>query len=155
MHWGLFMRRKKTILRRRRLFRIVSKFKMDLGSFGLGYAFGLLNENEDAWSAYDRAIQLNPQYPEGLDNKGVALGKLNRLEDALAAFDKAIELNPQFPRPGTIKALHLANWTGTRRNWQPMIKLSSSNLSILRHGTARVLCLEQFEPARGCPDRLR
>ncbi len=79
-----------------KIFKIVSKFKMDQGSFGLGFVFGMLNENDEALDAYDRAIELNPQYSLAWNNKGVTLGKLDRPEDALAAFDKAIELNTKF-----------------------------------------------------------
>jgi tetratricopeptide (TPR) repeat protein len=93
---GFVYAEKKDYHMAQKIFNIVSKFKMDLGSFGLGFVFELINENENALDAYDRAIEINPQNSDAWNNKGVSLGKLNRLNDALVAFDRAIELNPKY-----------------------------------------------------------
>ncbi len=61
-----------------KIFEIVSKFKKDLGSFGIGYAFALQDENMDALAAFDKAIELNPQYSEAWYSKGSALKTLHR-----------------------------------------------------------------------------
>ena len=75
---GFVYAEKKDYPEAQKIFKIMSKFKLDLGSFGLGYVFGLQNENENALVAYDRAIELNPQF-RCLEQRG-ALGKLNRLD---------------------------------------------------------------------------
>ena len=54
------------------------------------------NEYELALKAYDKAIELKPDYASAWYNRGVALGKLGRHEEALKAFDKAIELKPDY-----------------------------------------------------------
>jgi Flp pilus assembly protein TadD len=56
----------------------------------------------------DKAIEINPQFPEAWNSKGVALGDLGRYEDALIAFDKAIEINPQSPEAWYNKGLALS-----------------------------------------------
>jgi tetratricopeptide (TPR) repeat protein len=47
---------------------------------------------EFALKAYDKAIELKPDYALAWSNKGVALGNLGRYDEALKAYDKAIEL---------------------------------------------------------------
>ena len=106
---GFVHAEKKDYHEAQKIFKIVSKFKMDLGSFGLGYLFGLQNKNEDALAAYDRAIGINPQYSEAWNNKGVELGELNRPKEALTAFEKAIELNPQYSDAWYNKGVALGN----------------------------------------------
>jgi len=51
---------------------------------------------EEALAAYEKAIELKPDYAEAWDNKGVTLGKLGRNEKALEAHEKAIELKPDY-----------------------------------------------------------
>ena len=46
---------------------------------------------------YDRAIALNPNYPEAYNNRGVVLVDLRRLAQALESYDHAIALNPNYP----------------------------------------------------------
>ena len=93
---GFVYAEKKDYTEAQKIFKIVSKFKMDLSSFGLGFVFGLLNEIEAALAAFDKAIEFNPQYSEAWNNKGVALDKLDQTENALVAVDRAIELNPRY-----------------------------------------------------------
>ncbi len=56
------------------------------------------NEYELALKAYDKAIELKPDYTVAWHNRGFTLGKLGRHEEALKAFDKAIELKPDDAR---------------------------------------------------------
>ena len=44
-------------------------------------------EHVKAMENYDKSIELNPNYAEGID-----LGKLKRHEEAITCFDKAIEI---------------------------------------------------------------
>jgi tetratricopeptide (TPR) repeat protein len=104
---GFVYAEKKDYPEAKRLFKIVSKFKMDLGSFGIGFVSGLLNENKDELAAYNKAIEIDPQFFLAWQGKGIALCKLNRLDDALAAFDRAIESNPHFPEAWYNKGLAL------------------------------------------------
>ena len=47
-----------------------------------------------ALEAYEKAIELKPDYAEAWNNKGFALGELDRNDEALKAYEKAIELKP-------------------------------------------------------------
>ncbi len=61
-----------------------------------GNDFFYKSEYEKALKAYDKAIELDPNYAMAWFNKGTALGKLSRHEKSLKAFDKAIELGPNY-----------------------------------------------------------
>ncbi len=47
--------------------------------------------------AYDRAIALQPNYPEAFSNRGATLWELKRHDEALASYDRAIAIQPEFP----------------------------------------------------------
>jgi tetratricopeptide (TPR) repeat protein len=51
-------------------------------------------QNQEALEAYDKAIELDPNYVQAYNNKGAALVGLGRYREALEAYDKAIELDP-------------------------------------------------------------
>ncbi|NQE45168.1 hypothetical protein C5S31_03980 [ANME-1 cluster archaeon GoMg2] len=74
-------------------------------------AFGVPLESEDylnrgtdfyqrgkydlALTAFDKAIELKPDFALAWTGRGLALGKLSRYDEAFTAFDKAIELKPE------------------------------------------------------------
>ncbi len=45
-----------------------------------------------------RAIELEPDHPEPLNNRGVALRHLHRYGDALADYNRALQLTPHDPK---------------------------------------------------------
>ena len=47
---------------------------------------------EEAIEAYNKAIEINPQYAKAWYNKGNALDELGKHEESLKALDKAKEL---------------------------------------------------------------
>ena len=57
----------------------------------------IAREYEEALSEYDRALELRPDDPSTLYNKGTTLADLHRHEDALATFNRALELRPGHP----------------------------------------------------------
>jgi serine/threonine protein kinase len=59
-----------------------------------GNTFLQSNKYEQALTAYQRTIELNPAYAPGYTNKGNALFKLKRYYEALAAYEQAMSLNP-------------------------------------------------------------
>lgn len=65
------------------------------------------DQMEEALQAYDKAIELDPQFTSAWDGKGLALYGLGRYEEALQAFDKAIELDPQLENSLCNKGLAL------------------------------------------------
>jgi len=50
----------------------------------------------EALAAYDRAIELNPDYPAALNNQGVALLALREPARALECFERAVGFQPAF-----------------------------------------------------------
>ena len=44
--------------------------------------------------AYDRAIEINPEFAIAWHSKGVSLECLSRHNEALVAFERALEINP-------------------------------------------------------------
>ena len=51
---------------------------------------------DEAIQAYNKAIEIDPQYAHAWDNKGAALGAQGKYNEAIQAYDKAIEINPQY-----------------------------------------------------------
>ncbi len=62
----------------------------------IGAAFQRLNRNDSAYVAFDRAIGLNPGYPEGLNNRGVMKVWRGDLAGAVADFSRAIAASPGY-----------------------------------------------------------
>jgi superkiller protein 3 len=54
-----------------------------------------LNKYDEAIAAYNKAIEINPQYSYAWADKGKALVKLGKSEKAITAYDKALEINPR------------------------------------------------------------
>ncbi|MBA4387076.1 MAG: hypothetical protein C0404_03785 [Verrucomicrobia bacterium] len=62
----------------------------------LGYELSQKGDrNPDALACFDRALELFPDFPETLVNRGATLRQMGRIQDALASYAKAIELDPQ------------------------------------------------------------
>jgi len=61
-----------------------------------GTIFYQLNRHEEALEAYEKAIELKPDYAEAWTTKGTIFHQLNRHEEALEAYEKAIELKPGY-----------------------------------------------------------
>ena len=59
-----------------------------------GIALSRLGRYEEALDAYNKALEINPQYAKAWYNKGDALYVLNRYEETLEAYEKAVKLDP-------------------------------------------------------------
>ncbi|MEO1067716.1 MAG: tetratricopeptide repeat protein, partial [Cyanobacteria bacterium J06638_6] len=62
--------------------------------FEQGLLFGASGESELEIFAYDKAIQLQPDYHQAFYNKGNALSDLGRKEEAIASYDAALAIKP-------------------------------------------------------------
>jgi len=62
----------------------------------MSQAFQKLGRSDSALVCLDRAIALNPNYFEGLNNRGVMKVLRNHLAGAVSDFSRAIELNPSY-----------------------------------------------------------
>ena len=54
---------------------------------------------DDALRDYNKAIELNPDFPKGYSNRGVLLKDLKRYDESLSDYNKAIELLPNYAIP--------------------------------------------------------
>jgi len=61
-----------------------------------GNALYSQGQYDEALQAFDKAIEIGPQYSPAWHGKGWTLENLGRYEEALQAFDKAIEIDPQY-----------------------------------------------------------
>ncbi len=50
----------------------------------------------EALNSFDRAIRLDPEYPDAYEGRGSVLYQLERYAEALASYEQAINLDPQF-----------------------------------------------------------
>jgi tetratricopeptide (TPR) repeat protein len=70
--------------------------KANLYCYGLGTFYFLKNDFENALGWYDKAIGINPNHADALNNKGLALHKLENYEEAIKCFDKAINIDRNY-----------------------------------------------------------
>jgi len=66
----------------------------------LGNAYYYAEQYQDAKDIYDRILELNPNNPMLLHNRGISYGQLGKYDEALADFNHALELRPD--APGTL-----------------------------------------------------
>jgi lipoprotein NlpI len=52
-----------------------------------------------ALAEFDRAIELNPNYPDVHNFRGIVLCDLDRVEEAVEAFRRAVDLSPGYIVP--------------------------------------------------------
>lgn len=74
--------------------------------FVLGYTYFLLGHREDAVTAYQTAVALDPDHAEAWNNLGLAYLAVDNFKDAEAAFTRALSV-PTYHTP-EIAALNLA-----------------------------------------------
>ncbi|MCH7999453.1 MAG: tetratricopeptide repeat protein [Chloroflexi bacterium] len=60
-------------------------------------AFYAAGDYDRALEQYDRALELTPDDPDALGNRGIALDDLQRHDEALSAHNRALELKPDDP----------------------------------------------------------
>ncbi|WP_069201610.1 tetratricopeptide repeat protein [Rickettsia felis] len=61
-----------------------------------GKALLKLERAEEAIKAFNRAIELKPDYAEAYNEKGYALASLEKHNDAISCYNKAIALKPDY-----------------------------------------------------------
>ena len=64
--------------------------------FSAGYLYGAEDKKEESISAYDKAINLKPDYAEAYAARGTVKSVLNRRESAIDDYNEAIRLKPDF-----------------------------------------------------------
>ena len=69
----------------------------------MGSAYRALGAHEQAFSAYQAAIELDPNLGEAHHNLGCLLSDLKRQQEAIQAFDRAIPSPLDWPKPTTTR----------------------------------------------------
>jgi len=64
--------------------------------FNKGTAYHSLGQYADAISAFNKSIEIDPQFKEAWNNKGEALRSQGNYDEAIKAFDEAIEIDPNY-----------------------------------------------------------
>ena len=64
--------------------------------YSRGVDFYYKGQYKLALKAFEKAIEIKPDYADAWNNKGAALYKLDRPDEALKAFEKAIEIKPDY-----------------------------------------------------------
>jgi tetratricopeptide (TPR) repeat protein len=65
--------------------------------FEIAHSFYTLEKYEEAIIAYDKALQIKPEYYEAWNNRGSILcDHLGRYEEAIASFDRALEIKLEY-----------------------------------------------------------
>ena len=77
--------------------------------FEQGNIFFANIQNQEAISAYDRALEFKPDLHQAWNNRGSALVNLGRYEEAIVAYDRALEIKPDFPQAWQNRGIALDN----------------------------------------------
>jgi tetratricopeptide (TPR) repeat protein len=69
----------------------------------MGFLLREQGRYDEALSAFDRAVEIDPQYTMAWNNRGTTLASLGRYDEAILACDKAIETGQQLYRFPSIR----------------------------------------------------
>lgn len=72
-------------------------------SYAIGELLVALNRNEEALTALDRELSLQPDFAPAWFARGEALNGLRRFDEAVAAFDTALRHDPATPRAAALR----------------------------------------------------
>ena len=111
---------------------------------------------EKAIEAYDRAIELEPEYANIWYNKGISLYDLQRYEEAITAYDQAIELDPEDVRPWNNKGFvlkTLKRYEEAIRAYDRAIAVGPEDVRPWNNKGNALKALERYEEAITAYDR--
>lgn len=92
-------------------------------------------EYEQAVASFREALQIQPEYPEALDNLGKALEATGKDAEAITDFDKAIQIAPQMQPPTPIKVSLYSTKRNTKNPPLPIGRRLSTTKISLKHRT--------------------
>ena len=64
--------------------------------FNFGNMLAALQENPGAVQQYRRALELQPNYPEALNNLATVHVRVSQFEEAIELFRRALQINPEY-----------------------------------------------------------
>lgn len=115
-----------------------------------GQTFLELKRYNDALDAYNRAVELKPEYTEAWKGQATTLLELKRYQDALEAYDKAIQLQPNYEDAwnGRGKALnHLQRYSEAIASFDSALKIQPNNLESWNEKGNVQIKLQQYSEA--------
>jgi tetratricopeptide (TPR) repeat protein len=133
---------------------------------GIGNAHAQLNEMEEAMKWFDKAIEIEPNFPYVYNTKGYVLNLQEKYKDAIKCFDDAIEKDPGFGRALRNKGYAL-NCLGRLTNDKESEKIFREALDCIDRAISleprdtfswfykgySYIYLEKYEEAIGCFDK--
>ena len=126
------------------------------GWFLRGNAAFEARDFEESLAAYDRSLELRPDDPVTLTNRGAVLGRLGQHEEALEADDRALELRPDDPDTLTNHGLALFDlgwYDEALEAYDRSLELRSDDPNTLTSHGAALHNLDQYEEALAAYDR--
>jgi tetratricopeptide (TPR) repeat protein len=87
----------------------------------LGYSLRRLGRYDEALAAYDRALALNPNYPQALEYRGEAYLGLDRFAEARDAYARLMAVSPE----------HAAKLLGAVASWLEQKRAAGGSSEIL------------------------
>ena len=104
--------------------------------FSIGYLHSLQDENDQALSAYDEAIKLNPHFVDVYMSRGIINHRLSNYKESLKDFDTVIHLEPELSEAyinrGTVKR-SIGNYQDAIEDYTKAIHLNPNSPNALTH----------------------
>jgi tetratricopeptide (TPR) repeat protein len=121
--------------------------------FNQGLQSASRGELEQAITAWDKALELDPNLAQAWHNRGSALGHLGRLEESLASFERAIAINPEDFRAWNDcgHALYnLQRWEEAVASWDKVLELQENFYQAWYNRGCALEQLGQVDAAMDC-----
>jgi tetratricopeptide (TPR) repeat protein len=122
-----------------------------------GTALYYKGDYEKALQAYEKTIELDPDYAGAWYNKGVSLVKLDRHKESLKAFEKVLELDPDNAGAWYNKGVSLVNlgrYKESLKALEKALKLSPESTVALSYKGIALAKLGRYEQALAAYDRV-
>ncbi len=84
-------------------------FKLKIYTLVIGITHDSLRRHQEAIGWYDKALEIDPNYVDALNNKGVALGNLGKYEEVITCNDKILKIDPNYVDALNNKGVALGN----------------------------------------------
>jgi tetratricopeptide (TPR) repeat protein len=103
-------------------------------AYDLGVTHAKRGENDNAIAAFNKAVKLDNDFPEALNNLGVALTELGKYDEAIASYEKALSKRPDYAAALYNLAdalLEKKRFDEAIKNYQKALKLEPKDPDIL------------------------
>ena len=115
-----------------------------------GNAFYAAGQFDKALSQFNMALELAPDNPTNLTNRGAALAKLERRDEALADYNRSLELRPDDPDTFNNRGVtfrHLQRYGEALADYNRSLKLRPDHPGTLSNRAKALYYLRRYEEA--------